>query len=495
MIDRNLICSAALVVAGCLEAPQPLTDPEFVPFALGVAPDTDVPPEASVRLGFSEAVNMGTLSIVRADGRPVRFVATPADSGDELVVAPDTTWPAGEALFVSLGTDFVTDDGRTVAPPTEPFRFTTSEGTLPNPRAVVREPTPTEPAPVNLRHVAVASSPPLPSPIGAAFLEGPALERVALVASREHEGAVVFDVQGALTPSTTYRLALTHDAVAPGDPATSVVQTSTVVDSIPPVVTSTRVAIDGDSLLVDVDADEPVVVSGTAVDAAGTSTPLASHPVAGRQVRLTSQGHIAGGAQLAVHVVVSDLAGNLAPPIRFEVGFPAATRAHITEVVSTALHDWSDSAGGAVPFDARPGNGAITSTDEWIEIVNDSAEPVSLLSAGLELRTIDRTPAITKVDGAPALYFGDGGNLRAWWPGEALVVRPRGDMSQRDLTVELWSGSTLLDRVTIGAGESGDHEGGSPPDVWHEAIARDADGRFAWCVPTPGDPLPNATCR
>lgn len=489
-----VICSAALVAVGCLEPPRALPEPEFMPIALGVAPDTDVPTEAPVRIAFSEVVNMGTIHIARADGRPVRFVAKPADSGAELIVTPDVAWPAGEALFITVGSGFVTDDGRAVEPPKDPFRFTTAEGTLPSPRAVVREPTPTEPAPVNLAYVAVASSPPLPVPIGPAYLERDGA-RVPLLAAREHDGAVVFEVQGALTPESTYRVALTHADVAPGDPSTSIVSTSTSMDFVPPVVTSTRVMIVGDELLVDVDANEVVVASGTAVDAAGASTPLVSHPAAGRQVRLTSQGDIAGGAQLAVHVVVSDLAGNLAPPLHFEVGFPASTRAHISEVVPTALHDWSDSAGGAVPFDDRPGNGAITSTDEWIEIVNDSDAPVSLLSAGLELRTIDRTPAITKVDGAPDLYFSDGGSLHAWWPGEALVVRPRGDMSQRDLTVELWSGSNLLDRVTIGAGATGDHPGGSPPDVWHEAIARDPEGVWRWCAPTPGDPLPNGVCR
>lgn len=491
---RPVICSAALVAVACIEPPRPAPEATFMPVALGVAPDTDVPVEASVRIAFSEPVRAGSILVRREDGRPVRFTMALDDTQQELVVSPDAAWPSGEALFVMVGPGFATDDGREVVPSKEPFRFTTAEGRLPNPRAVVRMPPPGEAAPVNLRYVWVDSSPPLPVPIGAARLTTET-EKIRLTPTREHGGAALFEVQGALTPSTTYAFALEHEGVAPADPATSIVRTSTVWDGVAPTVTSTRVMIDGDVLLVDVDADEPIVAIGTAVDASGRSVPLASRPGAGRQLRLASSGEIAGGAQLAVHVVVTDLAGNPAPPIRFEVGFPSATRAHISEVVPTALHDWSDSAGGAVPFDDRPGNGAITSTDEWIEIVNDSREPVSILSAGLELRTIDRTPSITKVNGAPALYFGDGGNLRAWWPGEALVVRPRGDMSQRELTVELWSGSTLLDRVTIGGGADSDHPGGSPPDIWYEAVARDPEGVMRWCAPTPGDPLPNGDCR
>lgn len=490
-MKRYMILAAGL--AACIEplpaaeAPALLPDPVVV----AVSPNVGVPLNSPVRIVFSEPVSAGAIAVARRDGRPVR-VETSMDLG-ELILTPDPAWPSNETLFVTIGDGFETEDGRALAAPDGALPFDTEVGEAPSPRPVIRAPTPGDAAPTNLRFIAVASSPPLPSPLGPAFLDD-GDGRVALSVAGRHEHTVLFEVEGTLDAGTTYALLVPNDDVAPADPALTAVTTSTSIDVIAPTVTSTRVTIEGDRLFVDVDADEPIVVHGVAVAEDGRSLSLAPHPMAARQVRLETTKPVPGGTQLAVEVSVLDLAGNEAPPVRVTVTIPPSIHAHISELVPTALHDWSDSEGGDVPFDARPGNGAVTSTDEWIEIVNDSDHPVPLGSAGLEIRTIDRTPAITRVDGAPALYFGDGGSRLAWWPGEALVVRTRGDMSQRDLTVELWSGTVLLDRVRLGEHADADHPGGSPVDTWHESIARDASGRFRWCGPTPGDPLPASGC-
>ncbi len=164
----------------------------------------------------------------------------------------------------------------------------------------------------------------------------------------------------------------------------------------------------------------------------------------------------------------------------------------ITEIVAAPLRDWSDAEG--VPFDAWPGLGAVNDNDEWVEIVNLSSRSVDLLKADLELHALDTSPSVTPVDAAPGLFFASEGSVRDWRPGEALVVRPRGSLSQRELRLELYGSGQLLHVVQLGASGAADHVGGSPPDAVHEAIARDAQGEWSWCVPTPGDSGFNPQC-
>ncbi|CAN0479583.1 unnamed protein product, partial [Laminaria digitata] len=128
------------------------------------------------------------------------------------------------------------------------------------------------------------------------------------------------------------------------------------------------------------------------------------------------------------------------------------------------------------PGRAGGGLGAVNDNDEWVELVNLSERAVDLLQAGLELRALDGSPSVTPVDAAPALYFGAGGSVRSWKPGEALVVRPRGSLSQRELRLELYGSGALLDTLQIGGVGEADHPGGGLLDTVHEAIARDQHG-------------------
>ncbi|MEM6369811.1 MAG: hypothetical protein AAF851_16055 [Myxococcota bacterium] len=162
----------------------------------------------------------------------------------------------------------------------------------------------------------------------------------------------------------------------------------------------------------------------------------------------------------------------------------------ITELVATPLRDWGDSEPAGLPYDASPGYGAVTSTDEWVELVNLGDE-LDLSALRIEVEAVDGTPAVTVLPGAPGAYFGSGGSWARWQSGEALVLRLRGAMSSQELELRVRSGATLLDAVTLG--EPGQHPGGSPPDPVHEAIARTEAG-WRWCRPTPGDPRPSLEC-
>ncbi len=219
-----------------------------------------------------------------------------------------------------------------------------------------------------------------------------------------------------------------------------------------------------------------------------------SVPVAADRVPARPARPLDASTAYTLHFEVEDLARNRAPPIEVPLVTPPAIAVAITEIVASPLRDWNDSEGGAVPFDPVPGVGTVSEADEWVELVNRSQSAIDLTTSGIELRTIDATPNVTVLAGAPALYFGDGGSLTSWWPGEALVVRARGAMSSRGLTVEVAAGDQRLDRVVLGEQSGADHPGGSPPNVRYESVARTPSGGFAWCVPTPGDPRPATEC-
>jgi len=164
---------------------------------------------------------------------------------------------------------------------------------------------------------------------------------------------------------------------------------------------------------------------------------------------------------------------------------PDEVRVQLTEVVPTPLHDWGSEVDG-VGLDGRPGTGAVTDADEWIEVVNVSDRAVDLTQVDLRVRVRDATPVEHDLAASAQLYFGRGGDITRWGVGEPLVLRPRGSMAQRDVTIEIVWGEQVLDRVYLGRTAGADHAGGMPPDLDHEAIARDGDV-WRWCRPSPGE--------
>ncbi|MEL7371022.1 MAG: hypothetical protein AAFN74_19030, partial [Myxococcota bacterium] len=201
------------------------------------------------------------------------------------------------------------------------------------------------------------------------------------------------------------------------------------------------------------------------------------------------------GATYDLTITAFDLTDRRVVGLERQLIGPATVQVSLTEIVSTPRSDWGDSEPRGRPFDSSPGRGTVSSADEWIEMVNTSEQPIDIEAVGLRLRTIDQTPSETLVDLAPALNFGDGGTVNVWRPGEALVVRARGEMSRAPLVVEVWAGALLLDRVVLGDTADADHPGGSPPDLVREAVAKDVNGRWRWCRPSPGDPGPNLSCE
>ncbi len=362
----------------------------------------------------------------------------------------------------------------------------------------VRAPAPGRRAPVNLRWLYAEAQPiPAGGPLTLSLIgQGGAIEAQVV---QQEGGQVLAEVQAAaglcrgLCPATTYQLSSTGEVF---DSPDLMVATGTVADRVAPTLTSTSIFWVGDGIELDVFASEAIVVRGDVRDRHGLLVELVSAPLAGAQVRLRPGAELPAQSEVWVTLFTEDLAGNLGPTVQLSTFTPPRLEVEIQEVVPTALRDWGDSAGGGgVPFDPWPGVGAVSSADEWIELVNRGTEAIDLDRARIELWALDGTPTVTPLAGALGSYFGAGGSRLSWWPGEALVVRPRGDLSQRSLILELWAGRRQLDRLQIGLGEVGEHPGGAPIDPQRESVARTRDGTWAWCAPTPGDPVPNGDCR
>lgn len=362
----------------------------------------------------------------------------------------------------------------------------------------VRAPAPGRAAPINLRWIYAEAQPvPAGAPLTLTLLgQGGAIEAPVV---RQEGGQVLAEVHSAvgpcrgLCPTTSYQLI--SDATMLETPDV-MVTTGTVADRVAPTLTSTSVFWVGDGIELDVFASEAIVVRGDVRDRHGLSVELVAAPLAGAQVRLRPGAELPAREEVWITLFTEDLAGNAGPTVQLSTFTPPRLEVQIQEVVPTALHDWGDSAGGGgVPFDPWPGIGTVSSADEWVELVNRGTEAINIDHARIELWALDGSPTVTPLAGALASYFGDGGSRLSWWPGEALVVRPRGDLSQRGLVLELWAGRRQLDRVQIGVGEAGEHPGGGPIDPQREAVARTRDGTWAWCAPTPGDPVPNGDCR
>jgi len=143
----------------------------------------------------------------------------------------------------------------------------------------------------------------------------------------------------------------------------------------------------------------------------------------------------------------------------------------INEVVTDPQRDWNDSAGGnGVAFDPVPGDGAVTDSDEWIELVNVSAYSGSLLYWKLVM--CDTTPATETLGvGGATLLFERGGSLDDLQPGEHLVVgNPAGSMNN-NIWIRLFDvEGNLVDEVELG---NQDFKGNGAGD---EAPAGDAAG-------------------
>ena len=496
VVVRGVLLLGA-TITGCLEAPSEARAPPLE--LLSVDPSQNVPLDQVVHLTFSKAVgpvDADAVSVRQKGGGEVPRRILRLGDPRILGLAPNPAWPSDAFLEVLVSERLVDDRGRPVVS-NDGFAFRTrASGPRPAP-IVVRGPLVGVRAPANLAWILLASSD-LPTEFELQ-LESEGGPTISLDVGARSDSAVLARLAAyrgpcaPLCPGTRYRVRVEGggtSVVARGD-----VETSTATDRTAPALIGARMEVQGDRLYVDVDSPEPILVLGDIVAETGERFPLALPDRFAPQIRVRTREVLPSGVGLRAELRVVDTALNALETTVGPVRLRPRPQITLQEVVASPLRDWSDSEGGSIPFDGVPGYGSVNDNDEWVELVNQGPEPIDLLDAALELRALDGSPTVTPLAGAPQFFFGNGGTLRRWWPGEALVVRVRGALSQRDLTVELWWGSVLLDQVVFAEAAFADHPGGPPPDAVHESIARDVEQRWRWCVPSPGDPLLSTACR
>ncbi len=166
---------------------------------------------------------------------------------------------------------------------------------------------------------------------------------------------------------------------------------------------------------------------------------------------------------------------------------PQAPKVVINEIVTDPQQDWSDNAGGnGIAFDAIPGNGAITDTDEWVELFNAGTASVNLIAgSGWTIEFINGTNVtlnFSNPSGA-VLRFSVGGSTADFRPGEYLVVgNPPGAINNDVFIVLKDESGAVVDKVEIGDDFENDGNGDGAPDggasdgnatgISDEAVAR-----------------------
>lgn len=485
------LCSTlTLILTACFPA-EPGARPTLTAL-IGVSPVREVPLDGAVRLQFSGPIQ-ATAEVLPVHlrtnrGEVLSFHGVFDEDATSLLLRPVGGWPEATRVAVLVSLGLLGQDGRPVVLPDPPLEFSTV-GRAPERRLELRAPLPSALAPTNLRWLALFVSPEPPEqrgtlrgvrsvlPLTLASAEGLALARL-----EPSDGPCA-----PLCPVSVYQIELPGSYAAPSA-ALGEIRTGTVADRTPPLV---RVgAVDGLATRASVEllADEVVLAHGTAISAAGEVVPLSPLGAVGLSPRLFAERALRPDSHYRVEIQAEDLAGNPAPTLRFDVATPPRARLRITEVVPTPLHDWNDGAEGGLPFDDVPGSGAVGDADEWVEIENLSELPLDLEAVPVSLRVLDQTPAEATVASLRERRFGRGGDPRRFGVGEALVLRPPGAMSQREVVIELRLGDVVLDKVEIGRSPSANHAGGRPIDLDHEALGRQPDGSLAWCKPTPGAP-------
>ncbi|MBN1355913.1 Ig-like domain-containing protein [bacterium] len=166
----------------------------------------------------------------------------------------------------------------------------------------------------------------------------------------------------------------------------------------------------------------------------------------------------------------------------------------INEVVVDPQQDWSDSEGGdGVSFNAMPGSGSITTSDEWIEITNASSQAFDLTGWSLEM--IDTTPEIHFLgsgSGVEVVYPATS-TLSNFQPGSYLVIgNPVGSNNNVIYFALKNAQGLMVDDVEIGDDPEGDGNGDGAPEPGEDGnadgIAGEAVARFPNAFDTDDDP-------
>jgi hypothetical protein len=159
-------------------------------------------------------------------------------------------------------------------------------------------------------------------------------------------------------------------------------------------------------------------------------------------------------------------------PLLVALGLLAAARTApadcllITEVVTDPQLDHSESSGGnQVRFDALPGDGAVSSIDEFVEIYNAGVAAVDL--RGFALEFLDTTPARFELGASRSgtLRLSPGSTLEGLLPGGYLLLgNPPGALNNRiDIALRDPDGA-VVDLLRV--------ENGKAHSAFEEAVAR-----------------------
>lgn len=146
---------------------------------------------------------------------------------------------------------------------------------------------------------------------------------------------------------------------------------------------------------------------------------------------------------------------------------PAGNGVVINEVVMSPQHDWSKSSGPGLPFDGTPGTGAVSSLDQYIEILNTGTTPVSLVGWRIEITDSSAGPEPTALasneESGVVLTFSPGSNSAALQPGGfAVLGNPLGTIGLDAFIVLKDNRGAIVDDVEVGHDEEGDGEDGGP---------------------------------
>lgn len=474
--------SLCLGASACFSVAELPSDP---PSLVATRPESPIGLKQAIELEFSEAMQAPAPIVQTAAGQGLAVEVRAGGSEALWRVAPAGAWPAQTELVLRLEEGAaLSRDGRALP---EASVLLQTEAAPEEAEAWLRWPAPGTRAPVNTRWIWFQ----VQGGARPAALSSEAGARVEPAAEEALGALFLWSLpEGALEPGAGYRLEAEPGAVPEG--ALGALRTSTVVDREAPRLGAVRWRFLGGALSLSATCDEPARLHA-ALSAAGGERWAEASPSAGTALSLSVEG-LPAGEVLSLSLWAEDLAGNESAREQTELRVPAPLGVRIQEVVTTPMRDWNDSDGEGQPFDPLPGAGAVTSTDEWIELVNTSPAAVDLEQTPILVEAVDGSPSVTELSQAPNLYFGAGGGLERWLPGEALVVRLRGELSQRELTLSVKSGEQLLDRWYLGEGPGAEHPGGRGPDPSHESLARAADGMIRWCVPTPGEAAPNPSC-
>ena len=124
-------------------------------------------------------------------------------------------------------------------------------------------------------------------------------------------------------------------------------------------------------------------------------------------------------------------------------------RVLITEVVTDPQQDHSESkVGNGIKFDATPGTGTVSSSDEYIEIFNGTSDSVDMSQWSLNM--IDGTDVLQDLSTAKEGFYSAAGSLSDVGPGEFLVVgNPTGAINN-SVTIELLNATDeIVDSIVI----------------------------------------------